>query len=104
MFKLKKNDQVVVISGKDRNKKGKIMRLRPHGNRAIVQGINIIKRHVRPTRDNPKGGIMQMEEPLHVSKLKLVCPKCSKPVRIGITILSDGTRKRMCKKCKEIVE
>ncbi len=104
MLKIKKDDQVLVTSGKDRGKRGKILRVAPHRGRAIVQGINIIKRHARATRDNPKGGIIQMEEAVNISNLKLVCPRCSKPTRVGINILADGTRKRICKKCKEIVE
>lgn len=104
MLKIKKNDDVIVNSGKDRAKRGKVVRLVPSEGRAIVQGVNIIKRHVRPNRDNPRGGIMQMEGTIHISNLKLVCPRCSKPTRVGITVLADGTRKRMCKKCKEIIE
>lgn len=104
MLKIKKNDDVVVNSGKDRAKRGKVVRIMPDEERAIVQGISIIKRHVRPNRDNPRGGIMQMEGTIHISNLKLICPRCSKPTRVGITILADGTRKRMCKKCKEIIE
>ncbi|MDD5085479.1 MAG: 50S ribosomal protein L24 [Candidatus Omnitrophica bacterium] len=104
MLKIKKNDDIIVNSGKDRGKRGKVVRLVPTEGRAIVQGVNIIKRHVRPNRDNPRGGIMQMEGTIHISNLKLVCPRCSKPTRVGITVLADGTRKRMCKKCKEIIE
>ncbi len=103
MFSLKKNDNVYVKTGKDKGKKGKILRLFPQRQRALVEGVNMVKKHMRPTRDNPKGGIFSMESPIHVSNLMLVCSRCSKPTKVGFKVLTDGTKKRMCKKCHEII-
>ena len=102
-MRIKKNDTVEVIAGKDRGKKGKVLRLFPSENRVIVEGINYNTIYTRPSQDNPKGGIAKMESKLHVSKVQLSCPKCSKPARIGYQFLSDGSKQRICKKCKEIL-
>ena len=103
-LKLKKNDTVTVISGRDRGKKGKIIRLFPKGQKAIVEGINLKKKHMRPTQANPKGGITAIEGRIHLSKLMLMDPHSSKPTRVGYTILADGTKKRIAKRSQEIVE
>jgi len=102
-MKLKKNDQVSVLCGRDRGKKGKILKLFPDEAKAIVEGVNSIHKHMRPTRDNPKGGIIVKEAPIRLSNLMLICPRCSKKARVGFLILSDGAKKRICKKCKEIL-
>lgn len=100
---LKKGDSVVVLAGKDKGKKGKILRMIPAKNRAIVEGVNMLKVHARPTRENPRGGIMQVEGSINVTNLMLICPRCNKPTRIGKSILADRTKKRICNKCKEII-
>jgi large subunit ribosomal protein L24 len=97
---IKKNDQVLVTAGKDRGARGKVMRILPQSGRAIVERINMIKRH---TRQNPQqgiqGGILEREAPIHVSNLKLICPECGKPSRTGKKRLDDGTTVRVCKAC-----
>lgn len=103
-MKLKKNDTVFVTTGKDRGKKGKVLKILRERGRAIVEGVNMAHKHMRRTRDNPKGGILLKEQSIAVSNLAFLCPRCNKPTRIGYTILSDGTRKRICIKCKEIQE
>ncbi|MBI4115951.1 MAG: 50S ribosomal protein L24 [Candidatus Omnitrophica bacterium] len=103
-MKLRKNDMVAVMSGKDRGKKGKILQVLSEKTRVLIEGINYRKVHKRPTRDNPKGGIVQMETPLAISNVMLVCPRCGKTARVGHTLLADGTKQRICKKCKEILE
>lgn len=103
MIRLKKNDNVQVTAGKDKGKKGKVLRTFPQDNRALVEGVNIVKKHMRPTRDNPKGGIFEVERPIHMSNLMFVCPRCSKATRVASKVLTDGTKKRMCKKCQEMV-
>lgn len=103
MMKLKTGDEVVVISGKDRGKKGRIIRVFPKETRAIVDGVNKMRKHVRPTPRNPQAGIIEIFGKIHLSKLMLVCPKCGKPTRVGIK--TDGERKfRYCKKCQRSVD
>lgn len=101
---LKQNDQVEVIAGKDKGRVGKILRVYRNNERAVVEKINMIKRHTKPNAMNQQGGIIEKEAPVHVSNLMLVCPKCSKTVRIGRKILEDGSKVRICKKCNETIE
>lgn len=97
-MKIKKGDQVVVISGKYRGKKGKVVRAFPKEDKVMVEGVNIVKKHVRPRKSGEKGQIAETFAPLHVSNVKLICPKCRKSTRIGYRI--DGDKKyRICKKC-----
>lgn len=102
-MKLRKGDTVLVLRGKDRGKKGKILKLFTEPETALVENINQVKKHMRRTRDNPKGGIILRENPTRLANLLLVCPRCSKPTRVGFMILADRTKKRMCRKCKEIL-
>ena len=102
-MKLKKNDTVTVITGKDKGKKGKVLKTFPTQSCVIVEGINYATQFLRPTQENPKGGISKFEAKLAVSKVQLLCPKCSKPTRVGLQSLSDGTKQRVCKKCQEIL-
>ena len=102
-MKLKKGDLVSILSGKERGKKGKILKVFPEENRLIIEGLNFLKVYTRPSQQNPKGGIAQMEGKLHRSNVQLVCPRCSKRTRIGYQFLADGTRQRICKKCNEII-
>lgn len=100
---VKKNDMVVVITGKDKGKIGKVIKVFPRKGRAIVEGINIVKKHMRPTPYS-SGGIVETPAPIHVSNLMLYCPKCKKGVKVGRKFLEDGTKVRYCKKCGEIIE
>jgi large subunit ribosomal protein L24 len=102
---IKKNDNVVVIAGRDRGKRGRVLRVLPTKNRLIVEGVNFIKRHTRanPQR-NIKGGIVEREATLALSNVQLVCPECSAPTRVGRKRQDDGRRVRVCVKCKGVVD
>lgn len=105
MKKIVKNDSVMVLSGKSRGKTGKILKVFTEKGRAVVEGVNLIKRHQRPTKDLPRGGIVEKEGSIHISNLKVICPKCTRPTRIGIKILEDKSKVRFCKHsdCGEII-
>ncbi len=102
---IKKGDTVMAIAGADRGRMGKVLAVFPKEQRAIVQGLRTVKKHVRP---NPQrgiqGGIMQMEAPIHVSNLMIVCPECNEPTRIKKTFLQDGQKVRMCKRCDGVID
>lgn len=105
MSELKKNDKVKVISGKVKGGQGKILKVLTEKEAALVERLNLVKRHSRPgAKPGQQGGIMEKEAPLNLSNLMLVCPKCSKATRIGIRVLEGGDRVRYCKKCKEQVD
>jgi large subunit ribosomal protein L24 len=97
---VKKNDTVVVISGKDKSKSGKVVSIVPKKDGIIVEGINVVKRHTK-ARGSEQGGIVEKEAPLHISNVMLLCEKCKKPVRTRITVLEDGKKARCCVKCGE---
>jgi large subunit ribosomal protein L24 len=99
MSKIRKNDQVEVIAGKDKGKKGKVLHVYPKLDRALVENINLMKKAQRKTQDNQKGGIVEMEALIALSNLMLVCKQCNKRVRTKIAILKDGTKNRECKQC-----
>src|SRR5437016_5610599 len=99
MNKIKKNDNVLVLSGKDRGKQGQVRRVIPKESRAIVNGVNMVKKHRRPRTQQEVGGIIDMEAPLHLSNIALVCPSCGRPTRVGIKEYPDGKKSRFCKKC-----
>lgn len=103
MAKIKKNDTVKILTGKDRGKTGKVLTVLPEKERVLVQGLNMVKKHTRRTRENQQGGIIQKESTIHFSNLAIVCQKCGKTTRVGFSILSDGTKTRICKKCKELI-
>ncbi|MBL7084686.1 MAG: 50S ribosomal protein L24 [Candidatus Omnitrophica bacterium] len=103
MLKIKKNDIVTVCAGKDKGKKGKVLYVFPKENRALVEGANFIKKHTRKTREDAQGGIIQKESPIQISKLMLFCSKCNKPTRVGFSLLKDGTKTRICKRCREVI-
>ncbi len=98
--KLKKNDKVKIIAGKDRGKEGNIISFVPKKSRVIVEGVNIIKKHQKPTQMS-KGGIIEKEASIHISNVMFVCPHCGKAVRIGFKYLDSGEKVRYCKKCGE---
>jgi large subunit ribosomal protein L24 len=102
-YHVKKNDTVMVMVGKDKGKTGKVLRINQKTDRLIVEKVNVIKRHVRPTQKS-KGGIMERESPIAVSNVMVFCDKCSKPVRLGNKILEDGKKVRYCRKCNEVLD
>ncbi len=103
-MKVRKGDQVLVSSGKDRGKKGKIVSSSPRDNKIVVEGVNVVKKHARPTQKVTQGGIREMESPIYASKVKLICPSCQKPTRISHRVLSGGKKVRACKKCTEAID
>jgi len=100
---VKKDDLVMIITGKDKGKSGKILRVLPDKGRVLVENLNLIKRHTRPSRTNNEGGIIEKEAPIAISNVQLLCQGCNKPVRTGIRTLEDGSKTRYCKQCNEIV-
>ena len=100
---VKKGDTVVVLSGKDKGKQGKIISAMPGAGKVIVEGINKVKRHSKPSLKVPQGGIVSKEMPLYSCKVQLICPACNKPTRIAHKIV-NGKNARVCKKCGEIIE
>lgn len=103
-MKIRKNDEVVVIRGDDRGKKGKVHRSFPRESRVLVEGVHVAKRHMKPRGNIRQAGIIEREAPVHVSKVMLVCTKCHRPTRVGLLTLEDGSRVRVCKKCREVVD
>ncbi len=103
-YKLKKNDPVVVIAGKDKKTVSKIIGLDKEKGKVVVENVNVVKRHTRPNQTNPDGGIIEKNMPLDISKVMYHCPKCNKGVRLGIKILENGKKTRYCKKCNEVID
>jgi len=102
-MRIKKGDLVRVMAGNDRGKEGRILKVYPESDRVIVEKVNLIKRHQRPNRMTPRGGIIEKEAPIHASNVMLVCPNKKEPTRIGKAILSDGSRARVSKKSGEML-
>ena len=103
-LKIKKDDEVVVITGRDRGKRGKVLRSLPAENRLIVEGINMVKRHTKPSQADPQGGIKEKEAPIHVSNVALVDPKSDRPTRVGFKVLGDGRKVRVAKRSGEVID
>lgn len=103
-MKIKKNDTVLITTGKDRGKKGKVRRALPKDERVVVEGLNMIKRHSRARRAARQAGIVELEAPIHVSNVMLVCDKCKKPAKVGYKTLEDGRKVRICKSCDEPID
>ena len=102
---IRKNDNVVVVTGKDRGKRGRVLKVLPARNRLVVEGVNFVKRHTRPNpQQNVKGGIVERESSLHASNVQIVCPECGAPTRIGHQLLGDGRKVRVCRKCDGAVD
>lgn len=103
--KIHKDDKVVVLTGKDQGKIGKVLKILRKHDRVLVEKINVVKRH---TKANPysgqQGGIVEKEAPIHVSNVAVVCDACAKPTRVGFKVLDDGSKVRVCKKCNEIIK
>ena len=104
MIRLKREDTVQVITGKDKGKRGKVQQLLPKEDKVLVEGANIIKRHVRPRPNIRQAGIVQKEAPLSTSKVMLVCTHCDRAVRVGHIFLEDGKKARVCRSCKEVID
>jgi len=103
-MRIKKNDTVFVITGKEQGKSGRVLMVAPAKEHVLIEKVNIIKRHMKPSRKYSQGGIIEKEAPLHLSNVLLVCPKCNKPTRVANTILQDGKKVRSCKKCREVID
>lgn len=103
-MRIKKGDNVMVITGKDAGKKGKVLRVIPKEGRLVVEGVNKIKKHQKPSRSIPQGGILKIEAPLNASNVMLICNKCNKPTRVGAKILDNNEKVRVCKKCGEVID
>ncbi len=101
-MKIQKNDTVLIISGKYRGKKGKVLQSFPKKEKIIIEGINLMKKHRKPKKTGEKGQIVELPAPIHISNVKLICPKCGKASRIGYKIIK-GKKYRICKKCKQEV-
>ena len=103
-MKIRKDDTVVIIAGKDSGKKGKVRRALLNEDRVIVEGLNMIKRHSRARKAARQAGIIELESPIHVSNVMLVCEKCGKPTRISFRFLDDGKKVRVCNSCREVID
>jgi large subunit ribosomal protein L24 len=101
---VRKNDTVLVIAGKDRGKQGRIQRVFTKENRAMVEKLNLVKRHLRPTRQGQPGGVVEKEAPIHVSNLMLICSSCNQPTRVQKKVLENGRIVRVCRKCGEMID
>jgi len=102
---IKKNDVVYVLSGKDRGKTGKVLKVYVDKDRAVVEGLNYIQKHTRPNpQKNVKGGILPKESPIHISNLMVVCKRCNKHARVGSHVMQDGRKVRVCKNCNELLD
>ena len=102
---IRKNDNVLVITGKNRGTRGRVLKVDPTKNRLVIEGVNLIKRHTKPNpQKNIKGGVVEREAPVHASNVQLVCPECGKQTRVGRKILGDGRKVRICRKCEGVVD
>ena len=95
---VRRDDKVIVLSGKDKGKQGKVLTADPKGGKVIVEGVNVASKHLKPKKQGDQGGIVKMETPIYASKVMVVCPKCGKPTRVAHKI-TDGKKERVCKKC-----
>lgn len=102
-MKIVKNDTVKVVSGNHKGKVGRVLKVFPKRHRVVVEKVAMIKRHQKPRSQTDPGGIVEKEASIHVSNVMLVCPKCSKPTRTGVGVLSDGEKVRVCKSCDEML-
>ena len=103
-MRIRKNDGVLIIAGKDRGKRGKVRFAYPKDGRLLVEGINFIKRHTRASGQVRQAGIIEREAPVHVSNVMLLCSKCNHPTHVGFRFLEDGRKVRICRSCNEVVD
>jgi large subunit ribosomal protein L24 len=102
-LRIKRNDTVLIMGGREKGKKGRVISVYPSEDKLLVERVNIIKKHMKPSKKHTQGGIIEKEATLHISNVMLLCPKCGKPTKIANTMLSDGQRVRTCKRCKEVI-
>ena len=100
---VRKGDTVIVLSGKDKGKQGKVLHSSPKAGKVIVEGVNVAMKHRKPRKQNEEGGILQQEVAIYACKVMRICPKCNKPTKPAFRFLDDGTKARVCKKCGEII-
>ncbi len=103
-LKLKSSDPVIVVAGKDKGKKSKIVKIRRNKNQVFVENVNVVKRHMKPNQLNPDGGIFEKEMPINISNLMYLCKKCDKGVRLGYKVLESGQKVRFCRSCGETID
>ncbi len=103
-MKIRKNDTVLVIAGKDKGKKGKVRFAHPKDERLLVVGINFVKRHSRARGKVKQAGIIEREEPIQLANIMLLCTKCNQPTRVGFRVLEDGKKVRICRSCQEVID
>ena len=103
-MRLRSDDTVLVIKGRDRGKQGRIQQVLLKKNKVLVEGVNVVMRHTKATGGVRQAGIIQKEMPIQVSNVVLICTHCSRPTRIGFRFLADGTKARICKRCQEVIE
>ncbi len=103
-LRIKKNDTAVVITGKNKGLKGRVLSVKTEKKSVLIEGVNIVKKHMKPNKQYQQGGIIDKEAPLHISNVMLVCPKCQKATRLSNSVLGDGKKLRTCKKCKEVID
>ena len=103
-MKIRKNDTVLVITGKDKGKKGKVRFSHPKDEQVVVEGINFIKKHAKAKGRARQAGIIELEAPIHISNVMLLCNKCNRPIRIGFQFLEDGKKVRICRSCREVID
>ncbi|RLC46343.1 MAG: 50S ribosomal protein L24 [Candidatus Cloacimonadota bacterium] len=102
-MRIKKGDTVIITTGEYKGVKGRVLKSFPKNRKVIVEKVNFIKKHERPSQKNPAGGIIEKEAPIDVSNIQLICPKCGEKTKPTMKILSDKTRARICKKCQDII-
>jgi large subunit ribosomal protein L24 len=103
-LRIKKDDTVFITTGKEKGKSGRVLSFSSSKDRVLIEKINIVKKHMKPTRKYTQGGIIEKEATVHVSNVMLVCPKCNKPTKIRTTFLHDDRKVRMCRKCNEVID
>jgi large subunit ribosomal protein L24 len=103
-MKIRKNDNVLIVAGKEKGKKGKVRKALPDKNKVIVEGLNLIKRHSKTKGKTRQAGIIELEGPVDASNVMVICSKCNKPARVGYRVLEDGNKARFCRNCNEIID
>lgn len=103
-MKIRKDDNVIVVVGRDRGKKGKVRFAYPKNERLIVEGVNFVKKHARPTGQARQAGVIEREAPIHISSVRLICGQCNRPTRVGFRFLEDGRKVRICRLCREVID
>jgi len=101
---IRKNDNVLVIAGKDKGKKGKVRLVSPKHDRITVDGVNLVKKHARAAGKVRQAGIIEREQPMHVSNVRLLCNRCNRPTRVSSRVLEDGKKVRICRSCQEVID